>query len=245
MILDRTTAAYIQNVAKTAAKLGLDRVIIEPGKVRAIGEDNSILMMHTRDVPTLPFVSLGMNRLDVLAARYDLVKDRPNQEVSAVPDDEDNPTYARSLKIKAKGVSAEYRCANPAMIKIPRELADTDAFVGIFSSDAYDLISSGASSMDAEEVIITGDSTGISCEMTDVAGCKATLTLSETKITPIDGGVDEDDDVEHSVSFTHKYNVKQLRTVLKDRDDESFIVTTKGIMIVTVNGIDINLIPRR
>jgi len=98
MKLSPQDLAYILNVVQTAALVKIDKIIIEPGKIRGADEDRSIVMFQTDNVPAFEFGSIGLNRIDVLQSRYDIAKSCDNVEVEVIPAGD----FALALVFKGK-----------------------------------------------------------------------------------------------------------------------------------------------
>src|SRR5271163_1919810 len=105
MNIDAITISYLQSVVKTAKLVGIDSVIIEPNVVRGFDEAG-VVILQTKDVPDMPFGSIGMNRLDIFASRYDLLKTQDKFSVDVELDDDQK--CVKSIIMKAKGTKIDY-----------------------------------------------------------------------------------------------------------------------------------------
>ena len=81
MNLDKQSLAYITNVVNTARMVDIDDVIIEPGKVRAIDENKTVVLFQDTDVPEMPFNSIGLNRINVFLSRLGIAKTQEDFKV--------------------------------------------------------------------------------------------------------------------------------------------------------------------
>ena len=243
MKVDAASLAYIQNIVKTAQIAKIGNIIIEPNRVRAIDDEKSVVLFQEADVPDMPFESIGLNRIDVFMNRFDVARSVDNFELEAImpdvdPDKPDAQKFARALVMKGKGIKIDYRCANPATIQAPKAINDKSKFKVEMNPEAVLLMSKGQSAMSSDEVTITSDKTGVSFEMTDINGDAFTHKFAD-KATLLDKSANGKD-----VNFTHKYPLKVILPLFKVSSDAPFLVTTKGMLKVAVNGLDMYVLPR-
>ena len=78
MKIDSDSLTFIQNVVETAQLVGIDNVIIEPGKVRAINDLKSVVLFQEAGVPDMLFNSVGLNRIGVFLNRLDVARTQDN-----------------------------------------------------------------------------------------------------------------------------------------------------------------------
>lgn len=233
MKLTPQSVAYILNVVKTAKIVGIDNVIVEPGLVRAMDDDNSVVLFQNENVHELECGSVGLTRIDVLMARYDIAQSQTGFAVEAkVADDEE---WARSLTLSSKGVKIDYRCANPQQIKAPKQVNDDMLFEVQLNGDAVVLLQKGQSAMSTDVVSIIGDSEGVSFKLVDVNNdvFKHTFTDSVTNIKGDDKS-----------SFAHRYPIKTLLALFKHNPDGLFKIGAKGILSFPINGLTVFVLPR-
>lgn len=240
MRLDKQTLTYIENIVTTAKMLGIDNIILEPDRIRAMDDDSSVVLLQVDDVPTFPFVSLGLNRLNLFSSRYDMAQTGDNFEVTVEVADSDKPNpYARSLVMKAKGIKVDYRCANPATIRAPKAFTnDAVKFKARMHPEAVVYMMKGAAAMKTEEISLIGRKDSISFEMMDDNSDKLSYVFG--------------DSIEHVTSsdtsdpqFTHRYPVKLLQTLFKANSDSYFYITSRGLLKIPVNGLDIYVLARQ
>jgi hypothetical protein len=243
MKVDAPSLTYIQNVVKTAQLVKIDNIIIEPDKVRAIDEERSVVLFQDVDVPPMPFNSIGLNRIDVFMNRYEVASSVENFELEAVlpdpdPEKPDAPKFARALVMKGKGIKIDYRCANPATIQAPKVINDKLKYKVEMNPEAVLLMSKGQSAMSSDEVTLTSDKDGVRFEMTDINGDAFTYKFANN-VTVVDKTTNGKD-----VNFTHKYPLKVILPLFKVSSDAPFFMTTKGMLKVVVNGLDMYVLPR-
>ncbi len=231
MKLDTTTISYIQNIVKTAQMVGIDNVIIEPERVRAIDDNKTVVLFQDKDVPELPFGSIGLNRIDVFQSRLDIVKTQPDFSIEAVSEGE----FVRSLNMKSKGTKVDYRCANPATIQAPRQVNDVMKHRVQLNAEAVLMLQKGQAAMGAETVTFISNKEGVSFELSDINSDVFAHTVSKSA-TSLTGDVDK--------GFVHRWPIKILLPLFKYNVDGYFDIGQKGILSISVNGLTIFVLPQ-
>jgi hypothetical protein len=237
MKVDQLSLAYIENVVATAHLIGIDNIIIEPDRVRAVDEDSTAILLQITGVPVLPFGSIGLNRIDIFSSRYAIAKSVDNFEMVAVVDGPEDAQYARALTMKAKGIKIDYRCANPATIRAPKGLNDAVKFRARMHPEAVLHMHKGASAMESDELTMIGATDSVSFEMADVNGDKLTFKFGDAVDNVLAGDTSE-------AKFSHRYPIKLLQTLFKANPDGYFYVTSRGMLKVTINNLDVYVLPR-
>jgi hypothetical protein len=246
MKVDALSIAYIQNVVATAQLVKIDDIIIEPDLVRGIDEDRSVVIIQTTDVPAMPFTSIGLNRIGVFMNRFKIAKDMADFEIEAIMPNLDSKqknsnvssTFARALVLKGKGIKIDYRCANPDTIQAPKSLNDKPKHKVPMTAEAVLLMSKAQSAMGSDEITLTSQEDGVSFEMADMNSDVFSYKFGE-EVTVVDKDADRKD-----TNFTHKYPIKILLPLLKVSSDEPFLITSRGILKIVVNGLDFYILPR-
>lgn len=235
MKLDQTSLNYISAVIRTAELVKIGNIIIEPGRVRAIDDDRTIVIFHEQDVPDMPFGAIGINRISVFNDRLELAKSQDNFSVEVeIRDAETDAAWAKALTFKGKGIKVEYRCANPKTIQAPKTLSDGEKYAIQMTADALTLMNKGVSAMKADTVTIFGTSEGVFFEMADINGDALTYRFGDVAEDLIDG---------EDVEFSNKYPVKTLIPVLKLLPNAEVIITNRGLIKLKANGLTIYAIP--
>lgn len=234
MKLDTATLAYIENVVETASLVHIDNIIIETGRVRGMDDERSVVMIQNTNVPNFPFKSIGFNRLGVFSSRYEIAKSCDNLEVEATQDDKSE--FVRSLTMKGKGTKIDYRCPNPATLQtIPKSINDPVKYGVKMTPEAVLLITRGVSAMSADEITLIGGKDGVSFQMEDINKDNFTYKFADSI------RVDNDGD---AVNFAHRYPIKNLLVLLKQRPDQYFDITSRGVIKINVNNLDLYIPPR-
>jgi len=238
MKMDQASLAYIQNVVQTAELAKIGSIIIEPGKVRAIDEDRTVVLYHDKGVPDLPFGSIGLNRIDVFMSRFNIARGMSNFEMDVTVEGEGTEeSFARAINMKGKGFKVDYRCANPKTIQAPKSLNDAVKHKIRMTPEAVLLMQQGTSAMKADEITFIGTDKGVSFEIADINSDKLTYSFADTI-------ENTDDDDGEPANFVHKYPIKTVTTLFKANPDGNFYVTSRGMLKIVVNNLDILVVPR-
>lgn len=236
MKVDQASLAYMQKVVQTADLFKISSVIIEPNRVRAIDDTRAVFILEEQNIPDLPFGSIGMNRLDLFASRYEIVKTIDNFVMEAVVEGDDN-MFARALTMKAKGIKVDYRCANPATIQAPKAMNDVVKYKVEFTPAALSYIQKGQSAMAADEITFVGTKDGVSFEIADINTDKLAYQFADTVTNVVEGDVSD-------AIFTHKYPIKLIATLFKANTSGHFFLTNRGMLKAVINGLSVVILPR-
>lgn len=234
MKIDAITNSFIQNVVKTAKLIDIDSVAIEPQQVRGWSEATGVVLNQTgKEVPDMPFGSIGMNRLDLFSSRYELLK---NQEKFSIEVELDaDAKCARAIIMKAKGTKIDYRCAKPIAIKAPRQVSEVFKHKVKMNSDSVVLLQKAMAAMSSPEHITLVSNEGVSLELCDINNdvFKHTFMEKVETLTPDASG-----------KFAHRYFAKTLLPLLKQNPDGHFNIGAKGILAFSVNGLTVYVLPQ-
>lgn len=228
MKVDNEALTLIQTVVKTAQLVDIHDIVIEPGRVRGIDKNRTVVLFQEDSIPELSIGSIGLNRTDTLISRMEIAQSQQNFNVQAVIDDAKG--FARSLTLKAKGVKIEYRCGNPTHIKAPRIINDTmidDVSIPL-NAELVDMLQKGVAAMDkATHVTIFSNADGVSFELQDDNNDVFDYTFADA--------IEE--------HFSHKYPVKTLLPLFKHDSESSFEIGHKGILRFMINELGIYVLP--
>lgn len=233
MKLDAITIDYIQNIIKTAKLVDIDSVIIEPNMVRAISANNAVVILQIKDVPDMPFGSIGMNRLDVFNQRYEILRTQDKFTIEAEIDVD--AKCARSIIMKAKGTKIDYRCAKPQAIKAPRQINDTLKHRVKTTAESTVLMQKAIAAMQSPEHVTLVSNDGVSFEFSDINNDIFKHTFMEKVQTLTSDATGK---------FAHRYFVKTLFPLLKQNPDGYFDVGAKGILAFYVNHLTVYVLPQ-
>lgn len=236
MIVDKSSLAYIQNVVHVAATFKISNLIIEPNRVRAMEESQCVIILHSDNVPVLPFGSIGLNRLDVFSSRFAMAQGLDQFAVEATVEDRDpDNVFARAITMKAKGIKIDYRCANPMTIKAPKMLNETFNWRVQLTSEAVHLIQQAQKAMDTDDISFIADEKGMSFELADINNDKLTYKFADY-VDVLESG-----DGSPAV-FVHKYPIKYITTLFKANPDGFFVFGARGTLKGVVKNLDVYVI---
>jgi len=240
MNLSNESITYLQNVLTTAQLVGVEALVVEPGIVRGMDEGQSVFILHTKDVPDMEFGSIGLTRLSSLTSRLNIAKDLDNFNIeAAIVTEDDGSTFARSLTIKGKGLKIDYRCAKPAQLISsrqagPKQMNDKMEFCVEFDKSCVDMLQKGQAAMKSDEVsIISND--GVSFELLDVNNDVFAHQFAEDAIN-LEGA--------DTTKFAYRYPTKILLMLLKNASEELFTISHKGILCISINGLNVYVLPQ-
>lgn len=235
MKLDQENLDYILNVVKTAKLVGIEGIAIEPNLVRGYDlKNNSVLILQTVNVPDMSFGSIGMGRLDIFSARYEILRTQDKFSIEA--DIDMDAQCTRSLILKAKGTKIDFRCAKPVAIKGPKQVNETFKHRVHMNSESALLMQKAISAMEKPDVVtLLSNNEGVSFEFLDVNNDKFSHTFMEKveSLTPDATG-----------KFAHRYLVETLFPLIKHNPDGHFDVGQKGILAFTVNNLTVYVLPQ-
>jgi hypothetical protein len=240
MKIDPIELEHVKRVVKCATNAKIDNLVIEPGKIRGIDDDQTIILFHTEDVPQFSFGSLGLNRISTFVARFDLAANISGTEVSVETEtDKNGQLFARALNIKGKGIKIDYRCANPAVIRAPRKFVDIVTYHVDMSPDVLFFMTKGQSAMASKEVTLTCKNSVTMFTITDVNGDELQYEF------PLNAK-DINNPANKSVEFTYSYSLTTLLPLLKNVPDQPFCITAPtGMIKLTIDGFDVYIMPVR
>ena len=232
MIVDAASLAYIQSVIRTASIVKIGNLVIAPNLVKGADDSKSVIIYQTVGVPAMPFGSIGINRADIFSSRVELAKSAENFSMDATT--HTTEPFARALTMKAKGIKIDYRCANPQVIPAPKFFNEQVTHSMKITPEAISIMQRGQAAMSTDEISFTGNNDGISFEMSDVTN-DALVYKIDDHILSIDGS---------EPNFTHKYPIKTIHSLFKANTDGFFHVTSRGLIKVVVNNLDIYVLAR-
>lgn len=241
---------FIRTVLKVANTVNIGNIIIEPGKVRAMDDDQTIVLFQDTNVPNMSFGSIGLNRINVFDSRLELARSQDNFNVEAVVTGIDNeigfdiydpttknpaPMWVRSLLMSGKGTKIDYRCASPQTIKAPKKRAGVIQYRIDINADMVNMIQKGSNAMKADELTFNGGVDGVGLSITDING--DSLEYHFTDVVHLESTGDVSD-------FSYKYSIKTVLPIFKLIPTGSFFITTRGSLVMSLHGLDIYIMAR-
>lgn len=241
MKLEEEIVNYIFNVVKTADIIGIESIIIEPEMVRSMNDSRTVGLWTDKDVPDMPFGSIGITRLHDLKTRFSIIEDLKEFNIEVTPDD--NGEYAKQLvlssKASGKRLKIDYRCGDPRRITAPKVLNDIDCFGVQLTPDAVSLYQKGLTAMGATDVSIVSND-GVSFVFSDIANDIYNHTFADTvELIPNSEG-----EVESSTKFAHRYPAKTLLSLFKNNQEAKFTVCKRGMIKFPLNELTVFVLPK-
>jgi hypothetical protein len=237
--LTNDSISKLDLLIQTSLTAGIKKLVIESGKIRGIDEKQSVCVITSDNVPDFDGKQVGINRLEQLAARLNLVKSQGGIEIEAT--EASNKTDISILDLSAGKTKAQFRCASVEAVKgVPKNIADTLVWEIKIDSKALPTISQGVTAMGAETVTLAcKDGKTVSIELVDQNKDIFTTDLSEAPVW-IGSGTAQ-------TSFCQKYPAKNfvglVKEALKTSDPLSMKLGEGGIFSFKVNGFDFFMLP--
>jgi len=235
--LDNSLIDFIDSVVKLGLSINIENIIIERNAVRAIDEDRSVVIYQNSDIPSLPFSAIGLGRTNLFAPRLRLIKDRVGFQVEVETDEtlDEDQQYAMYFNMKSDDTRISYRCANPETIQAPKAINDTIIYQVQLNSEAVGILQRGGVAMDASSASITGDENGVSFEFSDSTNDTFSHTFT-SEVTRLETDSNSD--------FKHNYPLKTILALFKQNPDGVFEIGSKGILCISVNGLNVYVLPQ-
>src|SRR5574343_273300 len=115
MQINSTSISQLDSLIQTSLTAGIKKLVIEAGKIRGIDEKQSVVIITTDNVPDFNGKQIGINRLDSLAARLNLVKTQGSLNIDAA--EASNGTDISLLDLSSGRTKAQFRCASVEAVK--------------------------------------------------------------------------------------------------------------------------------
>ncbi len=231
MKLSQDLINFIEKVGKTGQIVNIDNLIIEPGSVRAIDDDRTVVVYQNTNVPEMPFGSIGLTRVGVFLSRLEIVKTRENYSLDVVT--REGEDYALSISMRGVGTKIDYRCADPRTIQAPKQINDDMLYRVQINAEAVSLLQKGLGAMGSDSVsLVSGD--GVAFELTDINGdvLKHIFAPEMENLEDVSG------------DFSYTYPVKTLLALFKQNPTGYFEIGGKGVLKISINDIDIYVLPQ-
>ena len=239
MKLTPDSISKLDLLIQTALTAGIKKLVIESGKIRGIDEKQTVVIITADNVPDFNGKNIGINRLESLAARLNLVKSQGGLEVDATEAANGNDILI--LDLSAGKTKAQFRCATVETVKgVPKNIADTLVWEIKIDSKVLPIVSQAVTAMGAEVVTIAcKDGKTVCIELVDANKDIFTTELS-TEPTWVGTGT-------APASFCQKYPAKTfvslVKEALKTSDPLTMMMGEGGIFSFKVNGFDFFMLP--
>jgi len=239
MKLSQDSIAKLASLIQTSQTAGIKKLVIESGKIRGIDEKQSVVIISTDNVPDFGGKQIGINRIDNLADRLNLVKNQGTLEIEAT--EASNKQDISILELSSGKTKAQFRCASVEAVKgVPKNITDTLVWEIKIDAKTLPVIAQAITAMGAEAVTIASkDGKVVSIELVDTNKDIFTTDLTEAPVW-IGTSVAQS-------SFCKKYPAKTFVSLLKEglKSDPSLSLKLGegGIFSFKVNGFDFFVLP--
>lgn len=239
MKITKETQKIIRNAVEIATTLGVESLVMDTFSLRGENKELGIaIIMPTKDME-LEFDAIGLGRIGLLKTRLQMLSDAEIQFDVMNKDSEDK--VVSNLKMVSGRTKIGFKCHDPKLINAPKAINDPVFYEMHLSSADVETIVKGIATMSSETVNFSTEKETIFVKISDVQGDMFTHEL--------DTSVDIKDDTACSLSKTYKS--KTLRTIFTNyiRKDDNHIlpisITRRGVMRISVLGMNIYLFPER
>lgn len=236
MNVNASDLQYIEKVIKVADVVGIESIIIEPERVRATSDTGEVFILHTDNVPDMPFGSIGISRTSIFKSRYDVVKSLATKYTAStnkVTLDGQPVEFARSIEMVAPKVSIDYRCANPITIKSPKKILDPISYTVGINEEWLFFIGKAQAAMGSDVIDFILEDGALRFEVKDVNGDAFSFDLGQA--IELEPGA--------PVNFTHTYHTKVLLPILKTVSTPQIQITSMGLIKSIVSDFTVYLKP--
>jgi hypothetical protein len=235
MKLSKNIVDYIRNAIKVAKLVGIESIAFEPGIVRAMDDNKTVVICHSNNVPTFEFSGIGIGRLDLFTSRYGLVDGRDQLIVEAELDTKSGTNQISQLIFKAKNIKVEYRCANSTTIRAPKSIKDVMTYEFVLNADGVDTLIKAQNAMGVEYVTVISDKTsGMRFELVDI---NRDIFVHEFSAQAVNI------ETKTKSEFVHRYPLKTLTALFKQDATQRIEVGERGFMKLVVYGLDVFVLP--
>lgn len=240
MQLNTDSIKKLDALVQQCVTTGIKKLIIADGKVRGIDEKQRVVIITNNPGIDLGAKQVAVNRVELLAARLNLVKTQGDLAINAT-EATSNPTDISLLDITSGKTKAQFRCAAVDAVKVPKNVADKMVWEIKLSAKALAVLTQGISAMGTEVVTLASrDGSSVSLECIDANKDIFTTEVEEpAKWIGADAAAS---------SFAQRYPAKTLVTLLKEAfkgssDSVTIQIGGQGVMTLKVNDLDYLLLP--
>lgn len=241
MKLDSDTISKIDQLVQTSLVAAIEKLIIEPGKIRGFDKAQTVALISTDNVPDLNGKQIGITRVSQLADRISLVKSQGDLSIEAT-ESQSNPNDISMLELSVGKTKAQFRCASVEAVKgVPKQIADTLVWELKIDNKILSTVTQAVSAMGSDHITVASrDGKTVSLECVD--GTKDVFTTDLVE-PPVWIGT-----TSAASSFCHRFPAKTLLALLKEaKKSSNDTVTVKigegGIMNLNVNNFTFYVLP--
>lgn len=238
MKLEKDLLDFVKRALRTAQILKFDDFVIEKEHIRGWNTAHTAIIAD-KNVPKLPFIGVGFNRVGTLLNRLSMLDDY-TLELEIKND------FVMGLVIKSEVATIKYKCANPNAIKTPKHIHDQPMWSMELSPKDMELLYRAQSAMGAPSIQIKSVDGACSIKLIDAE--------RDTYEQLVLGHVDNIGGINDSLDFDKQYDTQMLLAVIKQADKPAntkgpegsvkLTIGQGGNLATTVNGISVNVVPK-
>lgn len=233
MKLSNQEVQQLTNILNTCLIGGVETLIIEDGKVRAVNESKTFAIISDHQVPKLP-KKMGLSRISALKSRMDLFAG------NVVIDANDNSREEISfLDISSGKSKVQFRCTSTALIKAPSSINDSAELTVFLDKSEMKLILDAVRVMSAKLVNFSFKDKGVvTVQIKDSSNECFTINLNSP--FSLVSGENVLEDVNYSsdvLSAVIKKNMEDISTL-------SLSIGGRGTLTTRVSGHTVVLLPQ-
>ena len=230
----------IRNGLDIASVLGIEQLLIDSESMRGENKETSTNIIFDMSDVDMPVDAIGLGRTPTLKSRMALFEDPVLEYTTKTADGSE---FIDNLIIKSGRSKTGFRCHSPSRTaKAPKRIRDPIGVSLSMKDDDITRLTKGITSMIAETIVVSIVDGRTSIIVNDKVG--------DEFVHELEGHVKVQDN-EFPSNFSATYKSKTFRAIVTNylkKDDNEVLpisITSRGIMIVTVLGINIYLFPER
>lgn len=240
MKLSTDSITKLDALVQQALTTGIKKLIIADGKIRGIDEKQRVVIITDNNGIDLSGKQVAINRVELLAARLNLVKTQGNLEINAT-EATSNANDIALIDMNSGRTKAQFRCASVDAVKVPKNVADKMIWQVKMTAKALTVLTQGVVAMGTESVTFASrDGKQVTLECIDTNKDVFTTEL-EDPVVWVGANTTPD------ASFCQKYPAKLLVTLLKEAfkgvDTITLQIGAQGVISLKIGGLDYLLLP--
>jgi hypothetical protein len=242
MKLSKENIEQLDSLVHTALIAGIKKIIINEGVIRGIDEKQTTVIISESNVPDMfgkDGKQIGINRIDQLAARLNLLKNQGEINIDATL--ATNQADVMMLDLSAGKTKAQFRCASIEAVKgVPKTIVgETKAWEFNIKPTLIPTLTQAISAMGSETVTIASkDGQTVSFECVDA---NKDVFTTDSDEPPVYVGLND------VSSFCQKYPAKTflilIKEGLKNLESLKLSIGENKVLTLKVNGFDFSLLP--
>lgn len=238
--LSTDSVSQLDQLIQTATLADLVKLVIEPGKIRGINKNQTVVVFSDNGVPDMQGLQVGINRVSELGARLNLIKSQGTAVVAVTPSTH-TPNDISMMELSSGRTKAQFRTASVDAVKgVPKNITDTVAWQVTIDSRLITTIVQGVAATKAENITIASrDGQTVTFETVD-ANKDIFATDAEDHAVWVGQGTP-------GTSFVQTYQAKTLLALLREANKSGgktmVNVGAGGLLSLVVNGLDFYFVP--